>query len=133
MRKLLSFIFLPVVMLTIVPPSAYSQSAEYIFFSRELFAMTGSNYIGRVNFDGSNATDIQTTSSLGSNRPYGLAVDWKNNKLYYTTRGTHTIKRTNLDGSGLETVISSGLSDPIDLQVDSENGKIYWSEGELSN
>jgi hypothetical protein len=83
------------------------------------------NSIERISVDGTQREVI-----LDSVQTRTLALDARLRKLYWTedpteSGGMHTIKRSNLDGSGIETVetMSSG---PSELLVDQSTGKLYW-------
>ena len=44
--------------------------------------------------------------------PQGIALDVTGRKMYWTDWGTDTIRRANLDGSGVEDLVTTGLVDP---------------------
>jgi hypothetical protein len=48
-------------------------------------------------------------------------------QLYWTDFANNRIRRSNLDGSGLQTVLGS-LPGATALAIDNTNGKMYWSE-----
>jgi len=87
--------------------------------------------IQRADLDGSNAMVILAAAP---NRPEGLAVSPSLGKLYWTDIGTTSaptagfIRRTNLDGSGVETLVA-GLKTPWQIVLDEAGGKMYWTEG----
>jgi hypothetical protein len=59
-------------------------------------------YIWRVNFDGTNLIKI-----IPANGGDALALDLTEQKMYFSdVPGNYTVKRANLDGSGLETVLT---------------------------
>ena len=49
--------------------------------------------------------------------------------MYWTDEDTGTIRRANLDGTGVEDVVA-GLSDPDGLALDVAGGKMYWTDDE---
>ena len=60
--------------------------------------------------------------------PAGLAVDWINEKVYWTDAGTDKIEVSNFDGSQRSVVIWSGMERPRDIVVDPSNGYFYWTD-----
>ena len=48
--------------------------------------------------------------------------------LYWTDAGSDRIRRSHLDGSGVEDVVDSGLVNPRGLAVDEAAGKLYWTD-----
>ena len=51
-------------------------------------------------------------------------------KMYWTDGGdTDRIKRSSLDGSGVEDLVTSGLDEPEGLALDVAGGKMYWADG----
>lgn len=58
--------------------------------------------------------------------PVGCDYDAASGKIYWTHGSTPgTIRRANLDGSGMELLVS-GLKLPRGLTLDPVNGKVYW-------
>ncbi|NNJ12811.1 DUF11 domain-containing protein [Chloroflexales bacterium ZM16-3] len=55
----------------------------------------------------------------------GIAIDSQRQQMYWVE--ATTIRRANLDGTGIETIIS-GLSAPRRIAVAEAAGKVYWSE-----
>lgn len=56
-----------------------------------------------------------------------LELDLDGGKIYWAESGSGTVKRANVDGSGLET-IASGLDFPSGIALDVGAGKVYWSD-----
>ena len=87
------------------------------------------NKIFRANTDGTGLEELATTGA-----PSGIDLDLVKGHVYWTEQASNSIKRSNLDGSGVEIVLfnefsSSSFSTP--LAVDHVHGKLYWgSEGE---
>jgi sugar lactone lactonase YvrE len=79
--------------------------------------------IMRVNFDGS---DIETLVDKDLISPVGIALDVPNGKVYFTDRYANNIRRSNLDGSGVELVVR-GTNYPVDLALDLKNRFMLWT------
>ncbi|RXG71249.1 Low-density lipoprotein receptor-related protein 4 [Armadillidium vulgare] len=60
--------------------------------------------------------------------PGGLAIDWINQKLYWTDDGTDRIEVSNLDGANRGILIWDGLDHPRDIVVNPAEGILFWSE-----
>ena len=74
-------------------------------------------------------TDIETvlTSADGLSAPRGVAVDTSGSKIYWGDAGTDKIRRSDLDGTGIEDLIIIGTLPSISaLEIDSVNSKVYW-------
>ncbi|HEX9659908.1 MAG TPA: hypothetical protein VGA18_06375, partial [Rhodothermales bacterium] len=85
---------------------------------------TGGDWIRRAGTDG---TDFKRV--VWGNEVAGMTVDPAGGKLYWTERGSPpAIKRSNLDGTGIQTIVSSGISDPLSIALDISGGKVYWSD-----
>ena len=57
-----------------------------------------------------------------------MALDVAGGKLYWTDLGRDKIKRSNLDGSGVEDLVTTGLEAPIGIALDVAGGKLYWTD-----
>jgi len=92
----------------------------------------GTNRIQRANLDGSNVENIITT---GLTTPTTLRLDTEAGKIYWVDEGsgvnTGSIKRANLDGTGVQTLLS-GLATPKGLDLDVAAGKMYYVENGLN-
>ena len=87
------------------------------------------NYkIQSANLDGSNVKDVLITGPAGQSGTWGLALDVRNGKLYWTDWVAGRIRRADLDGSNVEDLITSGLDRPVALALDPVNGKMYWTD-----
>jgi len=47
--------------------------------------------------------------------------------MYWTDEGTDSIRRANLDGSGVEHLVG-GLDEPMGIALDLVDGKMYWTD-----
>lgn len=91
------------------------------------FVDMGNKKIYRIDYDGSNETELVT----GLNKPWDIDLDLGGGKMYWVDEGTKTLSRANLDGSSLETVLDFAGGDteveqPISIAVDSDNAALYW-------
>ena len=80
----------------------------------------------RANLDGS---DVEILVSTDVMSPVGIALDLPNGKLYFSDRYANTIKRVNLDGTGVEIVVKD-TKYPVDLAIDLKTRSIYWTARE---
>ena len=55
----------------------------------------------------------------------GESLAWK---LYWTEWDTESIRRSNLDGSGVENLVITGLDAPGGIALDVAGGKMYWTD-----
>ena len=74
------------------------------------------------------AKDQKVIASNSLESPTGLAVDWINEKVYWTDVGTDKIEVSNFDGSQRSVVIWSGMDRPRNIVVDPSNGYFYWTD-----
>ena len=74
--------------------------------------------------------DESVTDLFTLNSPYGIAVDMVNEHIYVTATGVTgpgTVRRANLDGTGLTTLTTTPTNT---RQIDLFGGRMYWaSEG----
>ena len=82
------------------------------------------NTLNRVGTDGSGQ------AALLSGLPHlrGIKVDAANGKLYWAEAGPYRLRRSNLDGSGIEDVLTDLQGAPYELALDPAGEKIYWTE-----
>ena len=50
------------------------------------------------------------------------------NTIYWTEWETESIRRSDLDGSGIETLVTTGLDAPGGIALDVASGKMYWTD-----
>ena len=60
--------------------------------------------------------------------PDGLAVDWINNKIYWTDTGLNRLEQSDLSGNSRRILISSGLDEPRGIALDPLNNALYMTE-----
>ena len=70
--------------------------------------------ISRSNYDGSNVSIIMERVKLGE----GLAVDWINRLMYWTSYTSAMIEVATLDGQYRTVLANTGLQYPGDIEVD---------------
>jgi hypothetical protein len=88
----------------------------------------GSMTIRKAKFDG---TGLQTVLGTGD-ATAGIAINVVARKLYWTESGfplgNGQIRRSNLDGSGVEILVSGDLYHPVSISLDTAHGKMYWTD-----
>lgn len=77
-----------------------------------------------ANLDGSSQ---QVVVGAGLSLPAGIALDLVNGKVIWSDIGTHTIQRSNLDGTMIETIVPNTHGDVYGLTVEPSGGKLYWA------
>ncbi len=86
---------------------------------------SGTDKIHRANFDGSQIQDLLALpNSLNPRSPVFDSVSGKLYWLYVDSNGPDSIRRINLDGSGLFTIVG-GFSALRSMAIDFAGGKIY--------
>ena len=88
---------------------------------------TDTHIIQRSNLNGTEVEEI-VTSQDRVRWPRGIAVDEKNQKIYWADSDTRKIQRSNLDGTAIEDLDTEGLRNPLKVAVDPIAGKIYWTD-----
>jgi sugar lactone lactonase YvrE len=86
---------------------------------------SSSTSIRKAKLDGSQQQVIIPSSTV--KRPFGIGLDLKNKKLYWTDRENSGLYRSNLNGTSVEKIVS-GASNPTDLALDVERGYLFWSD-----
>ena len=88
------------------------------------WASNGAGEIRRSPIDGG-AIEVLVT---GLSAPRGLALDIKNQMVYWADDGgANVIQRAPMDGGTAETLVT-GLSDPQGVALDLENEMVYWAD-----
>jgi uncharacterized repeat protein (TIGR01451 family) len=97
------------------------------------WADRGAPKVQRAGLDGSNLEDLLfggTGFPFGF--PIGIALDVPGGKMYFAEAlFGQSIRRANLDGSGLETIVS-GIGAVTGVALDLSAGKVYWTNAGLS-
>ena len=96
---------------------AVDPSAGYLYWTVTEY---GGSVIKRANLDGSNP--ITLIGGLSS--PEGISLDLVNGKIYWTDYNLGTVKRANLNGTGVQTIETNGGRG---VAVDPQHNKIYWA------
>lgn len=78
-----------------------------------------------ANLDGSGIKQLIKSPKVKN--PHGIALDVKNNKIYWTDSGTSTIGVMNLDGSN-DKVLIKDLMRPYGLKLFNISKKLYWTD-----
>ena len=78
---------------------------------------------------------VSGESNTGNNCSSGVSVTVGGSgppavtgKLYWTELNTESIRRSNLDGSGIENLVTTGLDAPLGIALDVAGGKMYWTD-----
>ena len=101
-----------------------SQSSSSSIDTELFFADFVTQKIQRADLDGSNVADLLT----GLATPRDVVLDYTNDKLYWTSSGTRTIRRSNVDGSGAEVIVDLGpTASPVGIAFDITNQHVYWT------
>lgn len=79
--------------------------------------------IQRADLDGANVRDVVPIQAM----TMGLAVDSKDQRLYYVVTGAGSIRRVKLDGTGDEQIVDNHFNSD-GLALDPYNRKLYWTE-----
>ena len=79
------------------------------------FTTLPENQDGQDSDEEDEETTVATTASQAS-------------KLYWTEWDTESIRRSNLDGSGVEDLVITGLDYPSSIALDAAGGKMYWTD-----
>lgn len=94
---------------TTVAAIALDVGAGRIYFAD---ANTNSDYIGRANLDDSGFTLLydNTPAVFGTSGLFDMKLDLEGGKLYWTDELAKTVRKCDLDGSGMETIYTSPTS-----------------------
>jgi low density lipoprotein receptor-related protein 5/6 len=88
----------------------------------KIYYIFNNTLVGRANLDGS---DKETLFSLSGSPGRQMAIDFAEEKVYYTLISGSRIRRRNLDGTDVEDLVI-GQTSPEALSLDLANGKVYW-------
>ena len=86
---------------------------------------TDNKGLHRVDLDGGN---METPVPVLLRSPIGIAVDEKNQKIYWADSRTRKIQRANFDGTNIEDIIAAKSGLPYYVDVDTSVGKLYWTD-----
>lgn len=94
-------------------------------------ALTGSEGdIMRANLDGTNVETVLT----GVDKPARIALDVTGGKIYWTDFVVDVVRRSNLNGSGVEDLFVVGANlNPGGIALDLDGGKVYWGQSVTTN
>lgn len=99
-----------------------------VFHCRYLYFANGGTAprIVRARLDGSERVDFVTsTKERPVTAPYGLAIDYLTDELYWCDKNDNTIERVTLAGQRF-LVMSSNLTDCTSLAVFRD--RVYWAD-----
>ena len=87
--------------------------------------------VQRANLDGANLQDLLSGGSgFPFGFPIGIALDVLGGKMYFAeVLFGQSIRRVNLDGSGLEAIVT-GINAVTGVALDLSAGKVYWTNAE---
>jgi|SRR5688572_22627188 DNA-binding beta-propeller fold protein YncE len=86
--------------------------------------------VGVIDLSAPGSFTTLADASDGLDSVSGMAVDFKNGKIYVVEEWTDKIKRFNIDGSGsFETLYeeADGVSQPTAVAVDANGNGLYWA------
>jgi len=83
----------------------------------------GEGKVQRANLNGTDVEDLVTTGWLDL---AGIALDVAHGKMYWCE---YSIRRANLDGTGVETLVPATSCEGVALDVG--GGKVYWASGPI--
>jgi len=85
--------------------------------------------VGVIDLESPGAFTTLADESDGLDTVAGIAVDFKNGKIYVVEERANKIKRFNIEGGGLEVLYdeTDGVDMPTSIAVDENAGTIYWA------
>jgi len=86
------------------------------------------NAIRRVDIDNLLPAETIESGFPFADNPSDIALDVKNNKVYWVNLDQDTFVRANLDGSNVEEVLISGIFSPRGIDIDLRNQQLYWAD-----
>jgi len=69
---------------------------------------------------------------VGLAKPWGIAADTVNQKIYWTDQTAKKVMRANYNGTGAEDIVT-GLTEPRGIAVDEVSSKIYFADAAQSS
>jgi hypothetical protein len=112
--------------------AATASAAGQLYFTDLFNPEFSTGHLSRVNPDGTGLTELVNTG--GGAR--GLDLDMQAGKMYWADVDNSVIRRSNLDGSGVENIttltgIGEDLPFPSALAIHKASGKLYWGDQTL--
>ena len=98
-------------------------SADSLYFAH-MYPDGSGGSIEKIDLDGGTVKPVFDTG-YGVR---GIALEPVAGKLYWTDTSILMIRRSNLDGTGVEDIITSGLEFPRSIAADAGSGKIYFGD-----
>ena len=78
-----------------------------------------------MGMDGTNPTVI---ADEGLGRAWGIAIDFKTSKLFWTDIWSSRIESSNFQGGKRRTILNNSIENPTGIAV--ADGRIYWGEND---
>lgn len=72
--------------------------------------------------------NIKPIIEIGIVEPNSIAVDWINDRIYWTDSGTSRIEYCNLDGSNRKVMFAHSVEIPKSIVINPDKKAIYWSD-----
>lgn len=101
--------------LELSPDGSFVYTPRANFFGVETF-----EYVARVGGIQTLIDQIDTA--------YDVALDVAGNWMYFTDRGSQSIRRARLNGSEEQVLVNTGLNLPSGIALDLGAGKMYWTD-----
>ena len=72
--------------------------------------------------------DVSSPSSLvtGLSRPYHIAIDFQNSRLYWTCEGDSTVQSSTMDGAEIRTIAKRSSASKT-FGIGLSRGNLYWT------
>ncbi|XP_022905754.2 low-density lipoprotein receptor-related protein 4 [Onthophagus taurus] len=75
-----------------------------------------------------NLSDVKTIVHQNGSAPYGLAIDWISNNIYWSDTHYSIIQVCKMDGSWRKVIIKDDIVEPRSLAVYPKLGYLFWTE-----
>ncbi|OTF75363.1 low density lipoprotein receptor-like protein, partial [Euroglyphus maynei] len=72
--------------------------------------------------------NVKPIIEIGIVEPSSIAVDWINDRIYWTDSGTSRIEYCNIDGSNRKVMFTHSVEIPKSIVVNPDKKAIYWSD-----